>query len=264
MLTRVPIIVDECSPVEDGMEKIKNPYWHTAIACTSIIVLGIVMIFLPGIIGLEGFNGGFALSFLGGFVVIIGIITVIIVAHLARLFDNILKKENILVHWTYTPEDWKQYTEEEHKEDKTDKGRLFIVVAVIAVIVGIIMCFIFPDDILLNICIILGIIAVIGLTAFLSQLAAYRWNKKYLGEVYITLDGAYFNRRLHIWKGLTTKLDGATYEVGKQSLPRVTFLYSSQNMAVRNAYAARIPVPRGQEEAARNIVTQVRAAHLKE
>jgi len=53
-----------------------------------------------------------------------------------------------------------------------------------------IMWAIYPHDGLLIFFIILGIIVVIGLTAFLSALSPYRWNKKHLGEVYIAKDGA--------------------------------------------------------------------------
>ncbi len=70
--------------------------------------------------------------------------------------------------------------------------------------VGVILFAMYPHDALLDICIILGIIAIIGLTAFLSIQSPYRWNKKHLGEVYIAKDGAYLNRRLHIWRGLGT------------------------------------------------------------
>ena len=218
------------------------------------------MIFLPGIIGLEGFNGGFALSFFGGFVAIIGIICVFVFARLARLFGSIMKKENILVHWSYSQADWKQYTEEEHKEDSRDKRNLFLLVAAISVVVGIIMWAMHPDDGVIILIIILGIIAVIGLTAFLSILSPYRWNKKHLGNVYIAKDGAYLNRRLHIWKGLGTKLEGVTYEVGKQALLRINIAYLSVNTAMRNSYTVRIPVPQGQEEVAKNIVAQIQAS----
>jgi hypothetical protein len=245
------------------MDSISNPHRPAAFFCISIIILGIVMIFLPGIIGMDGMDGGYALSFFGIFVGIVGIITVIFVFRLAAVFDNILKKENILVHWTYTPEEWRQYTEEEHQDDKTDKRRLFLLVAGIAVIVGIIMCLMFPEDIMLNIYIILGIIAMIGITAFLSQLSAYRWNQKRLGDVYISRDGAYLNHRLHIWKGLTTKLEAASYEEGEKSLGRLIFEYTSQNFLNRNHYSARIPVPHGQESAAQNIAEQIKAIHLK-
>ena len=245
------------------MTKISNPQRRTALACTGIIVLGIVMIFLPGVIGMDGFNGGLALSFFGGFVVIVGIISVIVFARQARLFNTILQKENILVHWTYSPEEWQKYTEEEHKEDKTDKRRLFLLVAAISVVVGIILWAIYPHDALLDVCIILGIIAVIGLTAYLSVLLPYRWNKQHLGEAYIAKDGAYLNGRLHIWRGLSTRLLRATYEEGNHSLPRINIEYSSQNLATRNYYKARIPVPQGQEEAALAIVVNIQASHLK-
>jgi hypothetical protein len=247
--------------INDNNEKsdtnLSNPERRTAFACSGIIILGIVMIFLPGILGMDGFNGGFALAFLGGFVCIIGIICVFVFARLARLFDSIMKKENILVHWTYSQDDWKRYTEEEHKEDARNKRNLFLLVAAISVVVGIIMWAMHPDDAGVIIIIILGIIAVIGLTAFLSILSPYRWNKKHLGDVYITRDGAYLNRRLHVWKGLGTKLEGVTFEAGKQSLPRINIEYSSINTTMRNYYTARIPVPLGQEEVAQNIVEQI-------
>jgi len=241
-----------------GMEfaDIKPPYRHTAFYCSSIILLGIVMIFLPGIIGLDGFNGGFALSFLGFFVAIIGIITVIIFARFARLAEAILQKQNILAHWTYTPEEWKTYTEEEHTDDSSDKRALFLLVAIIAVVVGIGMGLVYRDFLLIFY-IIAGIIAVIGLTAYLSTVMPYHWNRTHLGDVYIAKDGVYLNRRLHFWKGLSARLRKISYEEGKHSLPRMIIEYSSTNLLTANYYTARIPVPHGQEEAARRIVNEL-------
>lgn len=235
---------------------IKKPYRHTAFYCSSIILLGIVMIFLPGIIGLDGFNGGFALSFLGFFVAVIGIITVIIFARLSRLADAILQKQNILAHWTYTPEEWKTYTEEEHADDSFDKRSLFLLVAIIAVVVGIGMGIVYRDFLLIFY-IIAGIIAVIGLTAYLSTVIPYRWNQQHLGDVYIAKDGVYLNRRLHFWKGLSTRLRKISWEEGKHSLPRIIIEYSSTNFLTGNYYTARVPVPPGQEETARRIVNEL-------
>jgi MFS family permease len=249
--------------MERRMNTISNPQRRTALACTSIIILGLFVVFLPAMLHMDMMKNGFGISFIGGFVVIVGIITVIVFARLAGLFDNIMKSENILAHWTYSTEEWQQYTEEEHKEDNTDKRRLFLLVAAISWVVGIIMWAIYPHDGLLIFFIILGIIVVIGLTAFLSALSPYRWNKKHLGEVYIAKDGAYINRRLHIWRGLGTGLMRASYEVGSHSLPWVKIQYSSQNLATRNYYTARIPVPQGQEEAAQTIVAQIQASQLK-
>ena len=78
------------------------------------MVVGLFVIFLPGIIGLDGFDGGFALSILGGFIAMIAIIAMVIYLQMAGILDRITKKENILVYWKYTPEEWKIYTEHEH------------------------------------------------------------------------------------------------------------------------------------------------------
>ena len=239
-----------------------NPYPHSTLVCLAIIILGIVMIFLPGIIGMDGFNGGFALAFFGVFVIIVGIISLFFFNRFARLSGSILKKENIIAHWTYSPGEWQQYIEEEHSEDKTDKRHLFIMVAVISVVVGIVMLIIYPGDPLLIFYIIFGIIAVIGLTAYLSIVAVYSGNKKQAGDVYIARDGASLSGRLHIWRGLGTRLMGARYEEGKHSLPRIIVQYSPANLA-RNYYTARIPVPRGQEETAQSIVAQIQGSQLK-
>ena len=42
-----------------------NPSRRSALLWAGIMVLGLIIIFLPWIIGLAGDNGGFALSFLG-------------------------------------------------------------------------------------------------------------------------------------------------------------------------------------------------------
>jgi hypothetical protein len=252
----MPVSFEKKGNIETDTANLKNPYRHTALYCCSIIILGIVMIILPGIIGLDGFSGGFALSFFGFFVAIVGIITVIIFARLARLASAILEKQNILVHWTYTPEEWKTYSDEEHTDDSSDKRSLFLLVAVIAIIVGIGMGIVY-HDFLLIFYIIAGIIAVIGLTAYLSTALPYHWNRTHLGDVYIAREGVYLNRRLHIWKGLGTGLGNITYEEGKHFLPRIIIEYSSPNYLTRNYYTARIPVPPGQEENARKIVNEM-------
>jgi len=86
------------------MNIIINPQRRTALACTSIIILGLFVVFLPAILHMDMMKNGFGFSFIGGFVVIIGIIIIIVFGRLAGLFDNIMKPENILAHWTYSPE----------------------------------------------------------------------------------------------------------------------------------------------------------------
>ncbi len=240
----------------------ENPPRRTAFICIGIALLGLIIIFLPGIIGLDGFDGGFALSSLGVFVMIIGIVASVIYMKLARTLNRILTGDNLLAHWKYTPEEWRKYTEEEHAEDREARRGLFKLITIITVIVGIGLWIVKRDNPLLIIIICLGIIAIAGLSAYLSTMSNYRRNKKYPGEVYITRDGVYLNRQLHIWKGMGNRLEDVAYDDTGPGRPRIKFDYSSPSRYSRNYYTARVPVPPGEDTHAQQIVAQIAATHL--
>jgi hypothetical protein len=239
-----------------------NPSRRTALIWGAIMIVGFFVMFLPPIIGLDGFDGGFALSILGGFIAMVAIIAMVIYLKLANILDRITKKENVLAHWEYTPEQWKVYTEREHEEDATDRRNLFFMVAVIALIVGIVMMILVRENYLVITCIILGIIAITGIAAWSSTLANYMNNKRRLGEVYIALDGVYLNRQVHVWKGIGNILEEIAFEEDDHKQPRIRIEYSSPGRDSRNFYTARVPVPPGQEELAQRIVADISAAHL--
>ena len=239
-----------------------NPPRRTALVCTVITILVIITIFIPGIIGMDGFDGGFALSFGAGFLAIMGIITVVIYSRLAGRLDHILRQENSLAHWHYSPEEWREYTQTEFIEDKSAKKGIFILIAVITVIVGIVLAIINRDDALLIIAITIGFILFMGLVAFISITYIHWQNRKYHGEAYLTRDGVYLNRQLHIWKGIGTRLEDAIYEDENSAQPRIVFQYSAPGTSSRYYYTARIPVPHGEEGNARKIVAEIVKAHL--
>lgn len=240
-----------------------NPPRRTALVWTGIILIGIIIIFIPAMTGMDGFNGGFALSVGGGFVAMVGIIAAVIYFRLGSSLDRITSKEYLLVHWTYTAADWKRYTEKEHREDSAAKKGLFILVAIIAVIVGIIFFAVVRDNPLVIAVTVLGIIVITGLTAYFSTLASYLNNKRRLGETYLALDGVYLNRAVHIWKGIGNRLEAIAFDSkGKNS--RIIITYSSPGTHSRNSYTVRVPVPPGEEIVAQSIVEQIAATHLGE
>jgi hypothetical protein len=238
-----------------------NPPRRTALIWTGIIIVGIIVIFIPGFTGMDGFNGGFALSVGGGFIAMMGIIAAVIYFRLASSLDRITRKENILAHWTYSPEEWRRYTEKEHKEDAAGRRGLFILIAVIAIIVGIIFYAIVRDNPLVIVLTVLGIIAIARLSAYFSTLANYRNNKKHLGETYMALDGVYLNRQIHIWKGIGNRLEEIAFD-DKENSPRIIITYSSPGTHSRNTYTIRVPVPPEEAAAAQSIVEQITSAHL--
>ena len=245
------------------MDKPNNPLRRTTLIWAGIIVIGAIIVFIPGLIGMDGFNGGFALAGGGVFVGIFGIIGTIIYARLAGRLDQLLKKENQLAHWTYTPEEWRAYTERDYVEDKAGKKGLFILVSVIAVIVGVIFYAIVRNDFLVIFFTILGIIIMCGLAAYLSAASVHRHNRKHQGEAYISQDGVYLNRQAYIWKGMGSRLENAVYEEENIPQPRIKFVISAISNMGRNYYNVRVPVPDGQEQKAMQVIADIRAAHNK-
>ena len=252
-----------------------NPPRRSALVWIGVIAVGIIIIFIPRMIGMDGFGGGFALSFLGGFVSLIGVIAAVIYFRLAATLDRITQKENVLAHWQYAPAEWKIYSEKEHREDTGGRRTLFLMIVAITVLVGLVFwaALVFIgiyadskldmqwDKALIILLVCLGIIAVTGLTAWITGLTNYRHNKASLGEVFIARDGAYLNRQLHIWNGIGARLEEIVFENDDQARPRIRVEYSAPNRASRNFYTARIPVPDGQEETAKKIVAEIAAAN---
>jgi hypothetical protein len=245
------------------MDVKKNTARQIARIWIAISIAAIVLIFLPGIVGMDGFKGGYALSLLSGFLAIVGVIAAIIFYQLARRIDSLTRDENILAHWTYSPQQWHSYTEREFVEDSAEKRNLFFMISIISVIVGIGLWIGYQSDGLVIAYIITGIIVMVGITALITGWYNHYQNMKQVGEAFITRDGASLNRQIHIWKGIGTRLESIVYEDQKQPMAVIKIEYSGRAKTQRSSYTARIPVPPGMEASARKVVIEIAASHLK-
>jgi hypothetical protein len=81
-----------------------NPPKKTAVASFFVALFAAVLIFVPESVGIDGFNGGFALSFVSLAIALTAVAVGIMYLGLASKLDKILRGEGILAHWTYTPE----------------------------------------------------------------------------------------------------------------------------------------------------------------
>jgi MFS family permease len=235
-----------------------NPLRRTATIWGIITALAVFAIFAPHIFGMDGFSGGFAISTLSFFVAITGIIVVVIYLKRAKVLDRILQGENLLAHWTYSPDEWSQYAEKEFHTERKEKWTLFYIVAGFALFFGILF-FIFDHKAGLWVLILmLALTALIAFVAWFTAWYNYRQNKKYLGEAYITSDAAYLNKQLHTWRGLCAKLESVILAEEK-SQQLLAFTYSAPTRTGRQDYTARVPVPRGKEKAAEMLAERFNA-----
>lgn len=210
---------------------------------------------------MDGFNGGFAISFMSILIAVAGVTGFILYTVMARAVDSALSGENLLAHWKYTPAEWAEYTEKENVENSGAKKGLFIVLLVVSAIVGAGLYIFDPENGRIVLVGLAAVDAFIGIIVYLSVKADYRNNRNNLGEAYLTLNSVYLNHRIHLWKGIGTRLEAAEMETDYRHQPRLKFVYSAMARHGRDHFTVRIPIPAGEEETAKRVLAQIREAH---
>ncbi len=231
----------------------ENPQWKSVLVSLVITVIGVIMMLVPFVFEMDGINGGYALAVFGLLVFTTGIIAAFVYARRARMLSAIFAGKNLLAHWTYTPDEWRSYTEKAHKEKKASNKGIVLVIAAWAIVIGVIFIIINPEDWKFPLFFCVGLIAIIAPIAYLPVLLDYRRNKRYMGEAYISRNGVYLNRVFHTWQGLGAQLESVVYEEEARSL---LFTYRAPDRTGLRQYTVRVPVPRGQEKAARKIIVE--------
>lgn len=224
----------------------KSKKHQTANKSIIVAIIGLLMIFLPMNLGLDGMDGGFAVAILGGMVFSTGIIIFVIYKRHAKEEDSLLAGDNLLVHWKYTPEQWQVYAETDFAEDKASKKFLFWLITAFALFFGILFTLLDPENGIYVLFVMLALIAIIGTVATLTSKSSYKRNKSKVGEVYLSERSVLINGELHVWGMLNSRLKNVKV-VEYENLTLLSIEYSVQQRGAEAIYTARIPVPYGNE-----------------
>jgi hypothetical protein len=229
--------------MKNSQRRIVNLWW-------ILLVVFLFLVFLPSIIGLDGFDGGFAMSFIAGFMVIMSIVVILIYRSRAKQLDSILAGEGRIAVWKYSPEEWERFIAIDFEEEKKAKNFLFKLVSVICVIVGIILWIVIEDVLIMFIS--LGIIPVVAIPAFLAPRMRYKKLKNSEGKALISENGVIVGKMFHLWVKLGARLDQVLLVTDEQP-PILEFHYSMPTRTGRQEEVARVPVPYGKTDEADRI-----------
>jgi MFS family permease len=233
-----------------------NPLMKTMILGLVVTAVGIMMIFGPGIVGIDGFDGGFAISFVGLFVSILGLVVAGFYFQQANILGGILRGEGLLVHWTFDDELWKEYSRKEYAEEISEKKGLFVIVSVFALFFGFLFWFLDNEA---GFFVFLAMLGLIGLVGFAWRFSAWynrEQNERGVKEAYLARSGVYMNRRLYTWRLFSAKLLGVEIK-NSGVLSFLKFSYTSFTYPGLQTYTIRVPIPKGQEEVAKTILQQL-------
>ncbi len=210
-----------------------------------------ISIFLPSQLGIDGMNGGFALSFFAGFMVIMGVVIIFIYRSRAKQLDEILSGKGTIAMWRYSPDDWYRFVAADFEADKKLKRNLFITIVAISLLVGIMLLLVYKDIIILYI--ILGIIVMVAIPALWAPRYRFRKLQNSEAEVLIAEKGVIIGKIFHLWVGIGASLDNVTFNPNTDPAI-ITFQYSMPTRTGRQTEEARVPVPRGRIDEAIKIV----------
>jgi len=245
----------------------RNPEILGILAGIGLGVVGLALIMAPPLAGLDMLDYGFAIQFLGFFLVIAGLVTGIIFSHRARRMNAVLAGRNLLAHWVYAPEQYQAQAQRDFQQAQQRNRILFLIVAgfmvacaTLFVAVGFLQGQ--GDGMLLFVGIMAGVLLLVGVFALAMPHIQQRRALRNRGDVYIATDALVINGVLHTWDNPLARLAGVTLIEDRGPI-RLVFRVRSlsrTNVTLYQPYTVEAPVPPGQEAVARRIEQHFRAA----
>ena len=233
----------------------RNPQRAVARAWMGVAVVAAGLTALPFLIGMDGMSGGFALAFVSFFLAICGVVVAVIYGSRARALDRILSGAGLLARWSVDPETRRRAADVEYAEEKKVKAGLFLVVAVITVVIGLVFLLVDREVGWMVFLVLVGVLAIIGLVACAGPRLRVARSRRATDDVLISRDGATVNGAFHTWRLLGASLEGAELVEGSPVVLRIA--YSAPVRTGRQGYTVHVPVPPGEEETARRVAEEL-------
>ena len=220
--------------------KPKNRQRQTAIIFMVLFVASVILIFIPTIIGMDGMNGGFALSFVAIFLSISFIITSVVFFVMAKKFDAAFTKSDLILHWVYEKSEWMRFSEKEFVVQKGEKRALFILITAISFVILVVFSIVVRDSWRIMVILFFGLTALLAFVAFMVPKIQYANFKKTTPEVYIASGCVYLTGEFHCWSTLGAALEDAGLDNDNM---QINITYSYPTRTGRSQTTVRIPLP---------------------
>ena len=243
----------------------RNPEMVGVLVGLAFLIAGGACILLPVLTAMDLMQGGFALQFLGFFLVIVGVVIAGLYGYRARRLAAMFAGRNLLAHWRYDPVQAEAQARRELAETRQRNRALLLVVAVFVVICTLLFTVYGVlqgegDNMPIFIAIMAAVLLIVAAFAFLMPSLQYRRARKDGGEAIIAENGLYASGVLHTWNAPLSMLDAVTLEEegGQARLVFQLRSLSRTSATAYQAYSVEVPVPAGEEGTARRIEAHFR------
>ncbi len=245
------------------MTEPRNSEKNGVIVGLLIMAAGLLMLVLPTLTEMDMMSSGYALSFVGLFVLITGAVTLWFYRARAAAWARLFAGKGLLAHWTLEASQLQEQAAAELAETNTRNRLLFGLMAVLFVVIGLpVLVIPLWEDLLSGdsvvVIIVVGYFAIVpllGLFAWGMPRRAYRRALQAGAEVYIGQDGVFVNGALHAWSQPLTRLREVRFN-RQATPPALEFdirILTHVGATRFETYTVVVPVPAGQEAQAENV-----------
>ncbi|HWI53010.1 MAG TPA: hypothetical protein VNT01_12800 [Symbiobacteriaceae bacterium] len=245
------------------MQQLSNPNGKLASIFAVVTVVGLV----AGIAGfMSGSDTALAIGIIGAVLALTGAIAAPMLWSTGRKqvveIAALLSGQGLLAHWTFDPDEWSRYTQNEYDRGMKQTRQLGVwtLVGVLVLILAIAW---FGDAFTgVTFALALGVAALFAAllagSSYLITKSAHAANRAGVGEVFIGGTCIYFGKRFYTWKGAWAALEKVAFETGDPCVVQYNIKYGSGDNTSHQE--VRIPVPRGREQEAQDLVGSYYAA----
>lgn len=238
----------------------RNPETVGVSVGLAILVAGGFFILLPVMADLDPMAGGIALQFAGFFLVLVGGVVGALYGYRMFRLESMFRGRRLLAYWRYGPTVVEAQAQRELEETRRRNLSQLLIVAVFLVACTLLFVLIGflegeEDSMLLFVAIMGAVFLVVAAFAFGMPYVQYRRAREGGHEVLIAENGLYAKGVLHTWNAPLSILDAVTLDDEGEQAQLVFHLRSLSRTSATafRAYTVEVPVPPGEEEAARRI-----------
>jgi len=221
-----------------------NPERRIAKGAVWVTVLAVMGIFAPGLLGIDGMDGGFAISFLAFFIAICGLVVALMFRRRAAEVDRLLAGNELLAHWEYPAEPWHQYVADETIARHGANRSIVWLVAVWAIPIGLLFWLFDHEGGLVVMLVMIGLCLLMAAVGWGLPLIWQRRRRTRPTQTWIGERAAFFDNVLFRWDGFGNRLDQVTLHPAADQTPPLLHLHlSSLSRVGWQPYDLRMPVP---------------------
>lgn len=223
-----------------------NPEKKYAKIALIVTIAAVGLIFLPGLIGWDGMEGGFAVSFVGLWLALSGAIVTIFLRQRAARLERLLKKIDLLAHWTYTKDEWLAYSSAELGEQLQDNRALWLIIGGFSLVAVVVVWVADPEAGPTVAAIMLGVVLLLAAVAFGLPYLRRNRRRKQPGEVWLASTAVYFDGVFYPWDTWESRLQQVELRPAEGAQPaELVFDFVYVISSGIQEQALRIPVPLG-------------------